>query len=78
MSKYNSLTGRIRLLSAAPSAPSEGDEYFDTTTNCYMRFDGSNWRGFSLTDTTTSTSITTSTSTSITTSTTISTSTTTS
>jgi len=71
MSKHLNLSGRIRLAASAPSNPIQGDEYYDTTVNALMRYDGSVWRGVVLGTTTTSTSTstsTTSTSTSTTTS----------
>lgn len=79
MTRFASLAGRLATASDNPSNPIAGDEYYNTRTNSWMRYDGAGtWRGIAFTGTSTSTSTTTtSTSTTTTSSTTTSTSTTT-
>src|SRR3972149_928250 len=83
---FSNLAGRLERRTTDPTNPVAGDEYLNTTSinsttiQGYLRYDGLNWRGFRIsqqtsTSTTTTTTSTTTTSTS-TTSTTSSTSTT--
>lgn len=65
---FSALIGRRRVLTSAPSDPRQGDEYYDSDTNRWYRYNGSTWKYLAFT-TSTSTS-TTSTSSSTTTTTT--------
>lgn len=65
---FSKLTGRIKWVTTNPTDPQAGDEFFNVTTNTWVRYTGSNWIGFRFTSSSTSTSVTTSTSTSVTTS----------
>src|SRR3990167_992187 len=80
MTKYGDFKGRIKVASSEPSDPVEGDEYLDSATLRWYRYNGTAWyyTGLTTSSTSSSTSTTTSTSTSTsTTTTTTSTSTTT-
>ena len=57
MTDYQILIGKVTKSSAVPTNPQPGDEFFDTDTNYWMRFDNVTWRGIEFTSsTTTSTS----------------------
>ncbi len=74
--RISGFTGKIKVLSSAPTDPVQGDEYYDTSLSVRRHFDGVVWR-YAANVTTTSTSTTT-TSTSTTTTTTSTSTTTTS
>lgn len=68
MSKFDALSGRFLVSASAPSAPVDGDMYFNSTTGQWYRYNGTAWM-YAQVMTTTSTSTSTSTTTSTTTST---------
>jgi hypothetical protein len=63
MTTYQKLAGRLRTGTANPSVPQEGDMYYHSTDNTWMRYDGTDWRGVAMVTTSTSSSTSTSTST---------------
>lgn len=71
--RFSSLAGRLPRSTSNPTNPAVGEEYYNTTNNTWMRYDGANWLGVSLipggttTSTTTTSSSTTTTSSSTTT-----------
>lgn len=73
---FTNLKGKILVSATAPSAPKDGDRYFDTTLGELRQYDGTNWYSHAYTSTSSSStsSSTTSTSSSTTSSTSISTS----
>lgn len=81
--RYSSLAGRLPESASNPVNPKIGDEYYNTRSMSWMRYDGAEWRGVALTkdgtttSTTTTSSSTTTTSSSTTTTVSTSTSTTT-
>jgi hypothetical protein len=60
---HQNLSGRLRTETTNPSTPEEGDMYYNSTDNTWMRYNGTDWIGVRMTTsstTTTSTSTTTS------------------
>ena len=43
------IKGKIRNRIDNPTNPNTGDMYFNTVTNCLMRYTGNNWIGFGFT-----------------------------
>lgn len=76
--KFASLLGRLPVSASNPSNPVAGDEYYNSRTNSWMRYDGSQWWGARVTTTSTSTTTTSTSTTTTSTSTTTTTSTSTS
>lgn len=60
---HQNLSGRLRSESSNPSTASDGDMYYNTTDNTWMRYNGTDWKGAKMTTTSTSTTTTISTST---------------
>lgn len=58
MTKYRAYAGRLTKRTTPPTNPVEGDEYYDTTTNSWLRYNGTGWLGNKLTTTSTSTTTT--------------------
>lgn len=56
--QFGVLGGKIIESSSVPTNPVAGQEFFDTDTNFWMRYDGSIWRGMDFTTTSTSSSTT--------------------
>lgn len=69
-SEFSKLISQVKQSSDVPSNPVAGEEFFDTDTNYWMRYDGSMWRGIAFVASTTSTSTTSTSTTSTSTSTT--------
>jgi hypothetical protein len=58
MSTFERLIGKVSEFSAVPSNPTEGQEFYDTDTDYWMRYSGGVWRGLAMTSTSSSTSTT--------------------
>lgn len=67
MTKFASLRGLTRILTASPSTPRNGDHYYDSVTDRYYVYIIDAWYYGSMTTTTSTSSSTTTTSTSTTT-----------
>lgn len=42
---FSKLSGKIRVLSAAPATPDTGDEYWNSLQHGWFRYDGTKWIG---------------------------------
>jgi len=68
MTTYQNLAGRLKTGTSNPSVAQDGDMYYNTTDNTWMRYNGSNWIGVEMTSTSTTTTSTSTTTTSTSTS----------